>query len=44
MLQVQGVIAEYERAKIMERARLGKLHAARQGTVNALCQAPFGYR
>ena len=35
LLQVQGVIAEYERAKIMERARRGKLHAARQGSVNA---------
>jgi site-specific DNA recombinase len=44
LLQVQGVIAEYERAKIMERARRGKLHAARQGSVNVLCQAPFGYR
>jgi site-specific DNA recombinase len=44
LLQVQGVIAEYERAKIMERARRGKLHAARQGSVNILAQAPFGYR
>ena len=44
LLQVQGVIAEYERAKIVERARRGKLHAARQGNVNVLCQAPFGYR
>jgi site-specific DNA recombinase len=44
LLQVQGVIAEYERAKIMERARRGKLHAARQGSVNVLVQAPFGYR
>lgn len=44
LLQVQGVIAEYERAKIGERARRGKLHAARQGSVNVLCQAPFGYR
>jgi site-specific DNA recombinase len=44
LLQVQGVIAEYERAKIMERARRGKLHAARQGSVNVLTQAPFGYR
>jgi len=44
LLQVQGVIAEYERAKIMERARRGKLHAARQGSVNVLSQAPFGYR
>jgi site-specific DNA recombinase len=44
LLQVQGVIAEYERAKIMERSRRGKLHAARQGSVNVLAQAPFGYR
>jgi len=29
LLQVQGVVAEYEQAKIMERSRRGKLHAAR---------------
>src|SRR5262249_54153070 len=28
LLQVQGVIAEYERTKIAERSRRGKLHAA----------------
>ena len=44
LLQVQGMIAEYERAKIMERSRRGKLHAARQGKVNVLTGAPFGYR
>ena len=33
LLQVQGVIAEYERTKIAERSRRGKLHAARQGRV-----------
>lgn len=44
LLHVQGVIAEYERAKIMERSRRGKLHAARQGSVNVLVQAPLGYR
>jgi site-specific DNA recombinase len=44
LLQVQGVIAEYERAKIMERARRGKQYAARQGRVSVLSQAPFGYR
>ena len=31
LLQVQGVVSEYERAKIMERSRRGKLHAAKQG-------------
>jgi site-specific DNA recombinase len=44
LLQVQGVIAEYERAKIAERGRRGKLHAAREGSVNPLSAAPFGYR
>ncbi len=29
LLQMQGMIAEYERAKIMERHRRGKIHAAR---------------
>ena len=44
LLQVQGVVAEYERAKIMERSRRGKLHAARSGKVNVLSHAPYGYR
>jgi len=44
LLQMQGVIAEYERGKIMERCRRGKLHAARQGAVNVLGGAPYGYR
>jgi len=43
-LQVQGMMAEYERAKIMERNRRGKLHAARSGSVNVLSGAPYGYR
>src|SRR3954464_12673344 len=42
--QVQGMIAEYERARIMERARRGKQHAARRGSVNVLSGAPYGYR
>src|SRR6266478_6550720 len=44
LLQVQGMIAEYERAKIIERHRRGKLHAARAGKVNVLGGAPYGYR
>jgi site-specific DNA recombinase len=44
LLQVQGMVAEYERAKIIERCRRGKLHAARQGSVSVLCGAPYGYR
>ena len=30
LLQVQGMVAEYERAKILERSRCGRLHAARR--------------
>jgi site-specific DNA recombinase len=44
LLQVQGVIAEYERAKILERSRRGRRHAAHLGSVSALTGAPFGYR
>lgn len=44
LLQVQGIVAEYERAKILERSRRGKLHAARRGRVSVLTQAPYGYR
>jgi site-specific DNA recombinase len=43
LLQVQGVIAEYERAKIMERCRRGRQYAARRGSVNVLSNAPYGY-
>src|SRR6267142_6433063 len=31
LLQVQGMVAEYERAKILERSRRGKRHAAHTG-------------
>lgn len=44
LLQVQGVIAEYEHAKILERTRRGRLHAARAGRVSVLSHAPYGYR
>ena len=44
LLQVQGMIAEYERTKIIERNRRGKKHAARAGSVSVLSCAPYGYR
>jgi len=44
LLQVQGMIAEDERAKIIERHRRGKRHAARAGAVHVLSGAPSGYR
>jgi site-specific DNA recombinase len=43
LLQVQGMVAEYERAKILERSRRGKRHAARTGSINPLSGAPYGY-
>jgi site-specific DNA recombinase len=44
LLQMQGMMAEYERAKILERVRRGKLHSARAGRVSAIGRAPYGYR
>jgi site-specific DNA recombinase len=44
LLQVHGMMAEYERAKILERHRRGKRHAAHAGSVNVLVAAPYGYR
>ena len=44
LLQFQGMIAEYERAQILERSRHGKRHRARRGDVAVLSGAPFGYR
>jgi site-specific DNA recombinase len=44
LLQVQGMVAEYERAKILERSRRGKRHAAQTGEVSVLSSAPYGYR
>src|SRR3954465_5512097 len=43
LLQVQGMVAEYERAKIRERSRRGKRHAAAHGIINVLSGAPYGY-
>jgi site-specific DNA recombinase len=44
LLQMQGMIAEYEREKILERTRRGRRFRARQGHVSVLGQAPYGYR
>jgi site-specific DNA recombinase len=38
------MIAEYERAKMLERSRRGKRHAAQVGNVSVLSCAPYGYR
>lgn len=44
LLQIQGVIAQYERSKILERVRRGRLYAARSGAISVLGGAPYGYR
>ena len=43
LTQIQGAVAEYERIKIAERYRRGKLFRARQGEV-CWWKAPYGYR
>src|SRR6266487_1272761 len=44
LVQFQGMIAEYERAQILERSRRGKRYRARSGEVSMLSGAPYGYR
>ena len=44
LLQVQGMVAEYERAQILERSRRGKRHAAHIGNVTVMSGAPYGSR
>lgn len=43
LLQIQGAVSEYERAKIMDRTRRGMLHALRRGQVYA-GNPPYGYK
>ena len=42
--QILSVISEYERTQIAERSRRGKIHRARQGSLNMLSRPPYGYR
>src|SRR3989344_5024890 len=42
MFGVRGVFAQYERIKIAERFRLGKVRKAREGNIVA-SEAPYGY-
>src|SRR5580658_9101158 len=44
LVQFQGMIAEYERAQILERSRRGKRYRARSGEISVLSGAPYGYR
>ena len=43
LVQIQGIMAEYERAKIAERYRRGKLFRLRQGEA-LFWRVPYGYR
>jgi len=42
LLGIEGLIAEYERAKILERTRRGRLHRAHNGEIMG-GSAPYGY-
>jgi site-specific DNA recombinase len=44
LVQFQGMIAEYERAQILERSRRGKRRRAQSGEVSVMSGAPYGYR
>src|SRR5246127_1798700 len=44
LVQFQGMIAEYERAQILERSRRGKRYRAQAGEVSVMSGAPYGYR
>lgn len=44
LVQMQGVFAEYERAKIADRTRRGRLHKARTLGWSNWVVAPYGYR
>jgi site-specific DNA recombinase len=44
LVQFQGMLAEYERAQILERSRRGKRHRAQAGEVSVMSGAPYGYR
>jgi site-specific DNA recombinase len=44
LVQFQGMIAEYERAQILERSRRGKRHRAHPGEISVMSGAPYGYR
>ncbi len=43
MLQMQGVISEYERTKILDRTRRGTIHSVKNGQVIG-GNVPYGYR
>jgi len=44
LVQLQGMIAEYERAQIAERSRRGKRYRAQCGVISVLSGAPYGYQ
>ncbi len=44
LVQFQGMMAEYERAQILERSRRGKRHRAHSGEISVMSNAPYGYR
>lgn len=43
LIQMQGMFAEYEREKILERTRRGRRYSATKGNVSVFGRAPYGY-
>ncbi len=43
LLQIQGAVSEYERSKIIDRTRRGKIHAVKNGQLLG-SNPPYGYR
>ncbi len=43
LTHMQGAIAEYERAKILERTRRGRKYSAMAGKLSVFSRAPYGY-
>jgi len=41
--QILSAISEYERDRIAERSRRGKIYRARQGSLNMISRPPYGY-
>ena len=42
-INMLGVFAEYERAKIIDRCRRGRLYKAKMGKLSVIPQAPYGF-
>ena len=44
LFNMQGIIAEFEREKIIERTRRGKIYKAKNGQISVMSRSPYGYQ